>query len=66
MNKYAIQFDFPDTDYPLFAGLYQGSLGWAPTLTTAKLFDTAEDAARILINGYTAVRTYGQVIEVKT
>jgi hypothetical protein len=61
---YAIRFDYPESDEPLFAGLHKGALGWAPTLKTAMMFDSVEGAERILA-GYSATARFGRVIQVK-
>lgn len=62
---YAIRFDFPDLDEPLYAGLHKGAAGWAPTLASAQFFDNADDAARLLKNAYGASQLYGRVVTVK-
>lgn len=63
--SYAIRFDFPD-DWPepgqLFAGMYKGAFGWAPTLATALLYDDEETAQRVLANGYGSAAKYGSVV----
>lgn len=63
---YAIKFDFPDSDVSLYAGMHKGALGWAPTLATALLFKTREEAGRNLANGYGASTQYGTIVEVTT
>jgi len=63
--SYAICFDYPEADEPVFAGMHKGGLGWAPTLKTALIFENEEDAARTLENGYGEhTRAYGAVVEV--
>lgn len=64
-GTYAIRFDFPERDEPLFAGEHKGALGWAPTLQTALLFDDADKAAAHLANGYGAAKIYGRIVSVK-
>lgn len=64
-KTYAIRFDFPESDEPLFAGRHQGALGWAPRLATALLFETAEAAKTLLENGYGDSGRWARVIEVK-
>ncbi len=59
---FAIRFDFLDQGDSFYAGMYKGGLGWAPTVKTAMFFDTAEDAARTLENGYGSSAQYGSVI----
>lgn len=63
---YAIRFDFPDSNDVLYAGMHKGALGWAPTLATALLFQTREEAGRNLANGYGASTQYGTIVEVIT
>lgn len=63
MTRYAIQFDFEEGT--LYAGRHKGALGWAPTLLTALICDTEEEAQRWLENGYGAAKQYGRVIEVE-
>jgi hypothetical protein len=60
---YAIQFDFPEG--VRYAGLYQGALGWAPTLKSAEMYDDPEVALRVLKNGYGSIAEWGKVIPVK-
>lgn len=63
--RYAVRFDFPEAPEPVYAGLYRGAWGWAPTLRTAELFDDADTAARTLANGYgESTRRFGRVIAV--
>ena len=63
--KYAICFDFAEGIGPVFAGLSDGALGFAPTLATAELFDDEEAAERVLKNGYgKETSAYGAVVEV--
>jgi hypothetical protein len=62
--RYAIEFTYPggSTDY---AGARKGALDWAATLQTAIIFETAEEAARVLKNGYgQPLLSIGKVIEV--
>jgi hypothetical protein len=64
--SYAIRFDYPEADKPVFAGMHKGALGWAPTLATANIYDDAEVAARVLENGYgDGTRPWGRVVQVK-
>lgn len=62
--RFAVRFDFPEADGPVYAGAYKGAAGFAPTLLTADLFDTAEIAERFLRNGYGPAREFGRVIDV--
>jgi hypothetical protein len=63
--KYAIVFDFAEGIGPVFAGLSDGALGFAPTLATALLYDNEEAAERVLKNGYgKETSAYGAVVEV--
>ncbi len=62
---YAIRFDFPEANQPLFAGrLRDGGLGWAPTIRTAELFDNAEAALNTLNHGYGHTALYARVVTV--
>lgn len=63
-KTYAIAFRFPEGG--VFAGYYKGALGWAPTLKTALLFDNAEDAQRIIRNGYGAQEQWAYVVPIET
>ncbi len=63
--RYAIEFNFGDTVAIEYAGLHKGAMGWAPSLDTAQLYDTREEAERWLCNGYGAAKRYGRVIEVQ-
>ncbi len=65
MSTYAIRFDYPETIEPVYAGWHKGALGWAPTLASAAFFDTADEAARTLKNGYGGTAIYGRVVAVK-
>ena len=59
--KYAIRFDWPEGS--LYAGFHNGAAGWAPTLDTAILCDSEEEAQRWIDNGYgEAGKKYGKVI----
>jgi hypothetical protein len=50
---FTICFDFPELDDPLFSGwCWDGTLGYAPQLATAAIFDTEEIAQRTLENSY--------------
>lgn len=63
--NFAICFDFPENDDPVFAGFAGDALGFAPTLRTAVKFDRETDAERTLQNGYgPSTRPYGVVVEV--
>lgn len=62
--RYAVRFDFPEADGPCYAGVYQGAAGFAPTLLTADLYDTADIAARFLANAYGPAREFGRVVDV--
>lgn len=59
---YAIRFDFPEGS--VYAGMYKGALGWAPTVATALMFDDA-DKARRLIGGYGASAEWAKVVPVR-
>lgn len=61
---YAIRFDFPTEDGPLFGGLYQGACGWAPTLATAFMFEDADEARQLMTNGYGNMAKWARVIKV--
>lgn len=63
--SFAIAFDFPEADDPVFAGLTgDGGMGFAPTLATALRFTRELDAERTLENGYSGeTRSYGVVVE---
>jgi len=64
-TKFAIRFAYPEADGYLYAGWFKDTLGWAPTLATAALFDTREEATRILKNGYGPTQEqFGIVISV--
>jgi len=63
--SYAICFDYPEADEPVFAGLAGDTFGFAPTLKTAIRFDTEEAAAQALENCYgEGSRPFGTVVEV--
>lgn len=62
---YAIRFDFPEAQTPLFCGETKGGLGFAPTLASAKLFEDVDVADRFLKNGYPGSATFGRVVQVK-
>lgn len=49
-RSYVIEFRYPEG--VMYAGLKDGALGWAPTLKTALIFGSAEEAQRMLGNGY--------------
>lgn len=59
---YAVRFDFPEGT--VYAGLYQGACGFAPTLRTALLFPDADRALGTLTNGYGPARAWGRVVPV--
>lgn len=60
---YAIVFDFPEAT--LYAGRFKDAMGWAPTLKTAELFDTAEAANNMRLNGCgTLGAEWGKVVTV--
>jgi len=61
--KFAIRFDFPGAD-PVFAGMYKGAAGFAPTLATAKTWGKREDAVRFLTASYGSSAGYGTVVPV--
>jgi hypothetical protein len=64
--SYAVRFDFPESDQPLFAGLHKGAFGWAPTLATALIYDDADKAAAALENAYGEnSKRFGRVVQVK-
>lgn len=63
MSTFAIQFDFPEGT--VYAGMYKGAAGFAPTLATARLFADADEARRFLDNCYgNATSPWGKVIGV--
>jgi hypothetical protein len=63
---YAIRFDFPEADFPMFAGPYKGAAGFAPTLRSAWLYDDADVAARVLANSYGPnLSKFGRVFTVR-
>ena len=66
MTKYAICFDYDDGGDPWFAGrAANGTMGWAPSLATAELFDSEDAAERTLKNAYgPASQQCGTVVEV--
>ncbi len=64
MPTYAIRFDYPEGD-TLYAGLHKGALGWAPTIKSAQLYSSEDEAERFLKNGYGASARYGRVVVVK-
>lgn len=62
---WAICFDFPELDDPVFAGFVGDTLGIAPTLRTAATFTTEEAARRTLESCFgAATREWGCVVEV--
>jgi hypothetical protein len=64
---YTILFDVPeDEGGPLYVGLYKDSLGWARTLDTARIYESAEIAQRVLDNNFHApeAKAIARVIEV--
>jgi hypothetical protein len=63
MSVYAIRFDFPDSDAPIYAGDYNGAAGFAPTLATALVFADADGAVRFLRFAYSdGLVPYGRVV----
>lgn len=62
--RFAVRFDFPEREGPCYAGDYRGAAGFAPTLLTALLFDTAEIAGRFLRNAYGPAREFARVVDV--
>lgn len=62
--RFAIRFDFPEGGV-VYAGMHKGAAGFAPSLLTAELYDTAEIAERTLANAYgPSSRQYGRVEDV--
>lgn len=62
---YAICFDFPEVDDPVFAGIAGETYGFAPRLETALRFDDETAAINTLRNAYgDETRSYGVVVEV--
>jgi hypothetical protein len=61
--RYAIRFDFPEADEPVYAGPYKGAAGFAPSLLTADLFARREQAEALLANGYGLAREFGRVVD---
>lgn len=59
-HTYAIAFDFPEGT--VYAGDYKGAAGWAPTLASAWLFDSAEVALRTMKNAYGASADWARVV----
>jgi hypothetical protein len=64
-GTFAIRFDFPEEDAPLFAGMYKDALGWAPTLRTALTYEDPEAAQRVLTNGYGETAVWGRVVQIE-
>lgn len=66
--SYAIRFEFPDKSLGFdtcYAGIHKGGAGFAPTLKTAELYDTADIAERMLKNAYGGyLARWGKVIQV--
>jgi hypothetical protein len=48
--SYVIEFRYPEG--VMYAGLHKGALGWAPTLKTALVFNTQDEAQQMVNNGY--------------
>lgn len=63
MTTYAIRFDYPEG--PVYAGLYKGGLGWAPTIASALMFDDADKARAMAENGYGASAAWAKVVPVR-
>lgn len=60
---YAVRFDFPEG--AVYAGIADGSYGFAPTLATAEMFEDFDTANRTMRNAYgAAIVEYGRVVEV--
>lgn len=63
--RWAIVFDFPEVDDPVFAGWVGDVLGIAPTIETAARFDSEAVALRTLEHAYgPSVAQWGVVVEV--
>lgn len=63
METYAIRFDYPEGT--VYAGMFKGALGWAPTLATALIFDDAEKARSLMAAGYGGSADWAKVVPVK-
>lgn len=63
---YAICFDFPEEDDPVFAGFTgSGAMGFTPTLRTARRFSSEAITGQVLRNSYgPAVAKFGVVVEI--
>jgi hypothetical protein len=62
--KYAICFDFPEIQEPLFASWHQGELGFARNVGSSARFSTEESAASWLVKFGPNVSKFGTVVEV--
>ena len=64
--RYAIRFDFPELDGPLYAGDSKGAAGFAPSLDSAFIYENREVADRTLTHAYPlSISTNGRVIAVR-
>lgn len=63
---YAICFDFPEEDDPVFGWQKRGEpMGFTTNLANARTFASEKIAERVLLNSYgPAVRRHGVVVEV--
>lgn len=61
-RTFAVRFDFPEAT--VYAGLYQGACGFAPSVATAMMFTDANVALATLTNGYGPARAWGRVVPV--
>lgn len=65
-RTYAIRFDIPGEDKPIYAADHKGACGFAMTLRSAFLFPDEDVALRMLRNGYGEEwQKWARVIEVK-
>jgi hypothetical protein len=64
---FAICFDFPDEDDPVFAGFTEsGAMGFASSLKASRRFSSEAIAGQVLRNSYgPAVAKFGVVVEVE-
>lgn len=64
---YALVFDFPEEDDPVFAGFTEsGAMGFATTLKSARRFSSEAIAGQVLRNAYgPAVAKFGAIVEIE-
>jgi hypothetical protein len=64
--RWAIRFDFPGESEAIFAGMYNGSLGWTHGLDSAMVYESPEVAQKTLEYAYgDEARRHGRVIGVR-